>query len=950
MLSVALLAAAVQAVDLSWSQLPPLPDAEGVAGPFVGTHNGALIVAGGANFPGAKPWMGGAKVWHSRIHVLTPSAGGELSWQPEGFGLLRPLAYGASVTTDNGIICIGGCDSKQAYADVFRLSWNSEERRIEQVSLPSLPEPLSNMGAGRVGRHIYVVAGKNAQGDTQTFLALNLDHPESGWQALPPFPGIARAMPVVAAHRVGEEDQLFVISGRSSGPLHTLEFFTDAWVYRPTDREWRRLCDVMGNQRDGTSGVPAVAAPAASVDGRILVFGGGGSDRCSVKHRVANAARIETIKADAAAGRIGASAAEKRIEGLLEENQMRMALDAGHREEVFEYDATADRWQVAGRIPHGLSTLATKALPFAGGVVIPSGETRPGVRTPALSLVRTKGKKAVASAARPNILFIVCDDMNDWVGFLGGHPDTQTPNMDRLAKRGMVFTRAYCASPICGPSRAAVLTGLKPETSGVYNNKGTYVDYVPDAVSLPRFFKDNGYLVMGAGKINHAMGVVVRENWHEFGPDAGAIGGPFTWEELNMNPGKKVERKDIAGMGKSVPSGIVKNVYPGKVIERGPLQATLPLNGIDNLIDRPANGYNTFDWGGLDIPDEMMPDGRMATWAERKLREQYTSPFFLAVGFYRPHQPWYAPSKYFKPFEGRALALPPTVLRDLDDCGEAARQYAHYPWSGSFATVQKYNQWQDAIRGYLASIHFADAQVGRLLDALDESPYADNTIIVLWSDHGWELGEKEHWGKHSPWEGSMRVPLVIVPPKNMQSPAGRSEGFASLLDLYPTLADLCGFEVPAELEGESLKSVISGESDAVRDHIVTTLGRATFSVRKEDWKYIHYYDGSEELYDLSSDPNEFENLAHNAVHASALEQMRALVPEDKRFRQMVRCGQYKGILGADGQLKVYDMLHPKSGIGEHTEVSAEQSEIVERIKAWMTANPGKRHRMLEDKE
>ncbi len=550
--------------------------------------------------------------------------------------------------------------------------------------------------------------------------------------------------------------------------------------------------------------------------------------------------------------------------------------------------------------------------------------------------------------AMPNILFIACDDLNDWVGFLGGHPDTRTPNMDRLAQRGIVFERAYCASPICGPSRAAILTGMKPETSGVYNNKGTYIDYVPDAVSLPRFFKNHGYMVMGAGKINHAMGCVVPENYHEFGPDAGAIGGPFTWEELNMNPGKKVERKDIAGMSNTIESGIITNIYPGKVIQRGDLAATLPLNGIDNRTDRPANGYNTFDWGPVSITDDQMPDGMMAKWAEEKLKSQFTSPFFLAVGFYRPHQPWYAPAKYFEPFEGKDIALPPSVERDLSDCGEAARHYAHYPWSGSFATVQKFGQWQDALRGYLASVHFVDAQVGRLLDALDASPYKDNTIVVLWGDHGWELGGKEHWGKHTAWEGSMRVPLIIVPPAGMKIPAGREDGFASLLDLYPTLADLCGLDVPLHLDGKSLKPVIAGEKESVRNHIATTLGRSTFTVRKDDWKYIQYYDGSEELYDLKTDPNEFNNLVQQQGFAAELEIMRGLTPVDERFRQMVRYGQYKGIIDAAGDLRVYDMLHPKSGIGEQTEVSAEQPQVTAKIKAWLQAHPDKRHSILKN--
>jgi arylsulfatase A-like enzyme len=207
------------------------------------------------------------------------------------------------------------------------------------------------------------------------------------------------------------------------------------------------------------------------------------------------------------------------------------------------------------------------------------------------------GKESTPASGRPNVLFIVIDDLNDWVGFLNGHPDTKTPNLDRLASRGVYFTNAYTVSPICGPSRASVLTGMRPETTGVCNNVGTYREYVPQATALPRYLRENGYYVMGAGKTNHAMGMVVPENYDEYGPDAGAIGGPFTWEELSLTPGKDVVRPDILGRGPSEESGIVRDVYPGKVIARGTLKATLPLNGIDNRLDRPFNGYNTFDWG-----------------------------------------------------------------------------------------------------------------------------------------------------------------------------------------------------------------------------------------------------------------------------------------------------------------------------------------------------------------
>jgi arylsulfatase A-like enzyme len=328
----------------------------------------------------------------------------------------------------------------------------------------------------------------------------------------------------------------------------------------------------------------------------------------------------------------------------------------------------------------------------------------------------------------------------------------------------------------------------------------------------------------------------------------------------------------------------------------------------------------------------------MAKWAEEKLKSQYTSPFFLAVGFYRPHQPWYAPAKYFEPFEGKEITLPPSVARDLSDCGEAAMHYAHYPWSGSFATVQKFDQWQDALKGYLASVHFVDAQVGRLLDALEASPYKDNTIVVLWGDHGWELGEKEHWGKHTAWEGSMRVPLIIMPPANMEIPADRESGFASLLDLYPTLADLCGLDVPKHLDGESLKPVITGEKETVRDHIVTSLGRSTFSIRKGDMKLIRYYDGSEELYDLKADPHEFNNQATDPSYSQQLISLRKLAPVDARFKQFIRLGQYKAVIDASDVLRLYDMLQPKNGIGERQDVAADHPEIVRTIKTYLKTN------------
>lgn len=557
------------------------------------------------------------------------------------------------------------------------------------------------------------------------------------------------------------------------------------------------------------------------------------------------------------------------------------------------------------------------------------GSMRKGIKLIGIFIILWQSSLAIA--AKPNVLFIAVDDLNDWVGFLQGHPNAKTPNLDELANRGVSFTNAYTVSPICGPSRASVLTGMRPETTGVYHNKGMYKDYVPDAIALPKYLKDNGYYVMGAGKINHAMGMVVQENYHEYGPDAGAIGGPFTWQELSLTPGKVVNRKDILGKTITEKSGIVQDVYPNKIIKRGTLQATLPLNGIDNTLDRPFNGYNTFDWGPVDVTDNEMPDGKIAQWATEKLAEQYTEPFFLAVGFYRPHQPFYVPKKYFDAFADETIALPKVQRNDLADLSETARHYAHYPWSGSFERVQKHQVWQEGVLAYLAAIHFADAQIGRVLDALASSQYKDNTLIVLWSDHGWELGEKEHWGKHSPWEGSTRVPFIIVPPSSVKLQQGPQSSFVSLLDIYPTIADYANLPIPEHLEGHSLKNLVAGEQQKVRDYHITTLGRASYALRIEQWKFIRYYDGNEELYDLDTDANEWHNLVTLPKYQQQLVNFRKLLPIDARFKQLIRYNHFKAIITAEDEFQLYNMLDAKNGIGEQDEIAAQYPEVAIKI-------------------
>jgi hypothetical protein len=304
--------------------------------------------------------------------------------------------------------------------------------------------------------------------------------------------------------------------------------------------------------------------------------------------------------------------------------------------------------------------------------------------------------------------------------------------------------------------------------------------------------------------VNHNLGQPDPRLWDENGPDCGVLGTPFIGDEL-----------DTAGMN------------PSRTIRRGQLQITLPANGGLSAIDRPNNTWDSFDWAPLDIADEEFPDGRIASWGAGQLGKQHGGPFLLAVGFYKPHQPFFAPRKYFDLYDPTQIALPKTIGGDLYDIPQPGRELATRPWtSGTHRTVMQHGAWRDAVRAYLATVSFVDALVGKVIDALDRGPHADNTWIILWSDHGWSLGEKEHWGKHVPWRESVRMPLLIVPPKN-----ARPEGFTagarcgaavSLLDLYPTLLEACGLPNRKELEGRSLLPLVAEPETKWNEAVVAT--------------------------------------------------------------------------------------------------------------------------------
>lgn len=412
------------------------------------------------------------------------------------------------------------------------------------------------------------------------------------------------------------------------------------------------------------------------------------------------------------------------------------------------------------------------------------------------------------ASPRRNVLFIAVDDLNDWIGCLGGHPDTKTPNFDRLAKRGVLFTKAYCAAPLCNPSRAALMTGLRPSSTGVYDNSQPFRQSPSKgAVTLAQYFRANGYKAMGSGKI-----------YHDSFPD------PASWDEW-------APALDKQKFTDPVPEG-------------------RPLNGIPDTAQ--------FDWGPLKQKDSEMGDFQTVNYISAQLKKTHDKPFFLACGLFKPHLPWYVPEKYFDAFPPDKLAMPSIKQDDLDDIPPIGRKMAKP--DGDHKKIIEHNQYRKAVQAYLSSISFCDGQLGRVLDALDQSAYKDNTTIVLWSDHGWHLGEKLHWRKFALWEEATHNVLMITAP-GITKPGGRCERPVSLMDLYPTLVELQGLPAKPGLEGVSLVPLLKNPTATWDRPAVTTYGRNNHSVRTQRFRYIRYSDGTEELYDHQDDDLEWHNLA-----------------------------------------------------------------------------------------
>lgn len=433
--------------------------------------------------------------------------------------------------------------------------------------------------------------------------------------------------------------------------------------------------------------------------------------------------------------------------------------------------------------------------------------------TTALVICVLTNPPGAGAERHPNVLFIAVDDLNDWVGCLRGHPQARTPNIDRLARRGTLFTNAHCQAPLCNPSRSSLLTGLRPTSTGIYALEPGIraVGSLKDKVTLPQHFTAHGYWTATSGKVFHDGSIAPPDRLHEF---------------------------QVWGA-------------PGRV--------PLPQ---EKFVHTP-NDIPAMDWGVFPVDDKQQADWAIADAAIAHLNEAPKDrPFFVAAGFRLPHVPCFASQKWFDLYPVDSLQLPVVKQDDRDDV-PAFSWFLHWNLpEPRLSWLKGANEWHSLVRSYLASTSFMDSQIGRVLDALDATGRANQTVVVLWSDHGWHLGEKGITGKNTLWERSTRVPLVIAGPG-----AARGESCsrpAELLDLFPTLIDLCGLTPRPELEGHSLVPQLKDANAPRAFPAITTHNRGNHSVRSERWRYIRYADGTEELYDHRDDPNEWKNLANDS--------------------------------------------------------------------------------------
>ncbi|TLV02305.1 sulfatase [Dyadobacter luticola] len=452
--------------------------------------------------------------------------------------------------------------------------------------------------------------------------------------------------------------------------------------------------------------------------------------------------------------------------------------------------------------------------------------------TPVLHVQNSYAGEIEEEKAKPkyNVLFIAVDDLNNDLGCYG-NTFVKTPNIDRLAKRGVKFNRAYTQFPLCSPSRSSLLTGMRPDVTKIYELQTHFRKTLPDAVTIPQLFKNNKYYSARVGKIFH-YGVP-----GQIGTDG--LDDPISWDQ-RVNPKGRDKTEEA----------LIKNLTPDRALG------------------------SALSWRASEGTDDEQTDGMIANEAIKIMTEKKSEPFFLAVGFFRPHTPYVAPKKYFDMYPVEKVPLPKEIPNDLDDVPDAALFTKPPHWGLSV------DDRKEALRGYYATISFMDAQVGKVLDALDKLKLTEKTVIVLWSDHGYNVGQHGQWMKQSLFENSARVPLIFSVPGGTKGKT--SARTVELLDIYPTLAELCGLTADQKLQGKSLVPLLEDPGFIWDKAAYTQVKRGQImgrSVRNERFRYTEWDEGKAgvELYDHQKDPNEFTNLAKDNNFIITVGEMSALL-------------------------------------------------------------------------
>ena len=477
-----------------------------------------------------------------------------------------------------------------------------------------------------------------------------------------------------------------------------------------------------------------------------------------------------------------------------------------------------------------------------------------------------------AEQGRPNVLFIAIDDLNDWISVFGGHPKAVTPHMDRLATSGaMVFQNAHCAGSVCCPSRSAMLSGFMPSRSGIYSNSQNMLDapLVQTHATLPEYFSKHGYVSLSMGKIYHkhatAHGLDAGQWAYDLYEPAQGGGG--------VNPDRLTSRN--------------KNLINGK--PGSPSQHN-------------QGGGTEFAWGPTQKGKEVTKDYQTAVWAGGQLQKSYDKPFFMAIGLSKPHLPFYVPQEFFDLYDPAEDYMPPFREDDLEDI-LTPRGKQKFQASGDYLWLKQHNLLNEAARAYLAATSYADACLGVIFDALRKSPHYHNTVVFIWGDHGWHLGEKLRYRKGTGWSESTRIPFVVrMPGMTARQDCHR---LVNMIDFYPTLIELCGLPEKTMLDGHSFAPLLKNPVLVWDYPTVTVHGEGNASVRDERWRFIRYSDGTKELYDLQTDPQEWHNLISrpSTQGKAAMQRLASLLPETFAKAIPGSKGKYKKVKTLDNTIK-----------------------------------------------